>query len=618
MSQTRKIHDFLVHSQSTDADKALLMALRRAEEPYGTALLETILDRKQPASCVELIKNYPHYPDPWKKILTDRIEDLHSPLRLAADSHQAQVRFTTLSMIQEAGYGRLLDIVVRLLRDTNPKVAQRAAETLAGLGRDYSSKMFSRATNFSTVKWPQKNKNDERDHWIFLTSLDGGLRNYPLHRCPQAVYAAMCTVPATNKPFWRDRLESHHPIGKIVRNHLIHSNDPELADFFLSAFGCDELRIPVIQALSNRLHVGFVIEVMRKFSQRPDERVRRGLALVRRARWFDPQVLSPKKMDESSQPAAIDFVMALGAPVESKADFLAAISLEGCEKAGLKAVEKLSQFPQKTAAETLRRSVNSIHEKVALSALARLIQMEKHHVQRLLAEQLKSPHPRVRASARSWLKDYLLEQCRLNFDKLNHQGQSAAARALLKIDPGFQDRWRKLSADADPAHRLRAIQMARQLGWVDVTLTRLLEMTKDSDKTVASCAVAALGQAGMPAPQCLEDRLIAALQDEDMRVRANAIEAIQRRDTRSAMKLIERFANHSHNRIRANSIRTLLQWKVKSAPTALTQMLSDERPPHRQSAQWVLREVQTTEVTPDQAGLHHSNERKPDVASVGV
>ena len=533
MSQKQKIHNFLVRSKNPDADKALLLALKRAEEPYATALLETILDRKKSDSGLELIKNYPNYPDPWKDILTDRIENLHSSLQLAADSRQAQDRFTALSMIKQAGYGRLLDLVVRLLRDKNPRVATCAAESLAALGRDYSSRMFYRATEFITTSLPQRDHPDERDRWIFLTALDSALRNFLLHRSPQAVYAAMCTIPATNKQFWQNRLESFHPIGKIVRHHLIHSNDPETTNFFLSAFGCDELRIPASQALSNRLHIGFITDLIRNFTQCPDKNIRRGLGLVRQARWLDPKVFPPQNMDEPTQLAAINFVMALGAPVETKGNYLAAISTNGYETAALEAVKTLSRFPENTAAKMLRKSVNSIHETVAVSALSYLCHLEKQNLEPFLARQLNSSHPRARALARSYLKDYLLKQCQQNFDKLNIQGQSAAGRALLKIDPSFQQRWRKLSADTDPAQRLRAIKMTRQLNWVNVTLTRLLEMTNDIDKAVASCAIAALGQAGTPASRFVQNQLIDALRAGEIALAAELVG--ERSDDRSCL-----------------------------------------------------------------------------------
>ena len=43
MSQARQIYEFLARTDNGAADKALLLALGRAEEPYRTALLETLL-----------------------------------------------------------------------------------------------------------------------------------------------------------------------------------------------------------------------------------------------------------------------------------------------------------------------------------------------------------------------------------------------------------------------------------------------------------------------------------------------------------------------------------------------------------------------------------------------
>ena len=45
MSQARKIYEFLTRSRHNSVDKTLLLALRRAEPPYRTTLLETIIDK---------------------------------------------------------------------------------------------------------------------------------------------------------------------------------------------------------------------------------------------------------------------------------------------------------------------------------------------------------------------------------------------------------------------------------------------------------------------------------------------------------------------------------------------------------------------------------------------
>jgi HEAT repeat protein len=86
--------------------------------------------------------------------------------------------------------------------------------------------------------------------------------------------------------------------------------------------------------------------------------------------------------------------------------------------------------------------------------------------------------------------------------------------------------------------------------------------------------------------------LLAAMKDDDGRVRANAVEALGHCRESEACAAVEPLVHSSNNRVRANAVDALLKWKVNMAGQAIRDMCEDFRPRHRVSARWVLEKNQ--------------------------
>ena len=140
---------------------------------------------------------------------------------------------------------------------------------------------------------------------------------------------------------------------------------------------------------------------------------------------------------------------------------------------------------------------------------------------------------------------------------------------------------------------------------VDKCLDTFVQLARDPDHKVRSCAVAGLGGYRRQTP-AVNEQLEAALADRNDRVRANAIEALERTAPPEKAEDISRFIHDDNNRVRANAIKALLHWKVASAQEAIAQMLIDPRPKHRISARWVA----------GQMGMDHNDRIMPTQSTV--
>jgi HEAT repeat protein len=81
------------------------------------------------------------------------------------------------------------------------------------------------------------------------------------------------------------------------------------------------------------------------------------------------------------------------------------------------------------------------------------------------------------------------------------------------------------------------------------------------------------------------------LQDNDPRVRANAVEVLEDRADPEFIPALAQRALGAGGRERANAIKAMHRMKVGTAGSQLFQMLRDTRAEHRISAMWAMKQI---------------------------
>ena len=92
--------------------------------------------------------------------------------------------------------------------------------------------------------------------------------------------------------------------------------------------------------------------------------------------------------------------------------------------------------------------------------------------------------------------------------------------------------------------------------------------------------------------------LRAALSDQDQRVQANAIEAIDVVGGTDEIGLLRPKLDADNNRVRANAVHVLLKRRVREAATALLEMLNHPNRGFRLSAVWLARQMRLRTLLP--------------------
>ena len=86
--------------------------------------------------------------------------------------------------------------------------------------------------------------------------------------------------------------------------------------------------------------------------------------------------------------------------------------------------------------------------------------------------------------------------------------------------------------------------------------------------------------------------LRAAADDQDERVQANAIEALEVLDSEDRRRCTEPKLESPNSRVRANAVKSLLRAELHQAGEILLDMLEDSSPAHRLSALWVVERLE--------------------------
>lgn len=603
MSQARHIYQFLARSANTAADDALLLSLPRAEEPYRSLLLDTLLERAQPPALAQLLRQYHQFPPLWRNLILDQPQKLLPALWRTAQADQPQARLNALDVVAQACLLNAADLVALLLRDPDPQVHQRAGAVLLDLARACRDQQphaapppAHRPLAPDRSPDPQPDPQFLADRNKLLAALQTAVGGFDDHRSADALLAALLLVSATNHLFWLGRLEPYGPVGKAVRELLLESDQPELAWFCISALGHPSLRAVAARALAYHQRLDYILAAALAYHDLRNESLRAALKRVKQPRWLDDRPLPADQFSPPAAEALVALIADVEAPPPAKLAHLITLAHAAAPRAALRAVAALARLDKPLALKALLRLACSAREPVALAAAAHLSRLDRPRARRLAVALLSSPHPRLRRWAARAVGDFAFAQYWENFDRLPHSQRLYVGRALFKIGPLALQRLHERARSPEPAQRLRAIRIARLARQVQAALPLLLELARDPSPTVRSCALAALGELPQPDPQARQ-LLLAALADPDYRARANAVEALERlADPQLAAALLP-FARHPHPRLRANALKALLRCNSPAATQNLKTMLADPRPPHRRSARWVLKQFNAASST---------------------
>jgi HEAT repeat protein len=615
-----QILQILVSSANEAADDVLLEGLRLGVEIEKSLMLDALLARKTTHGLGGVIENFDELPEKLQATVLRHIKILHHALRECGRSDRSEMRLAAMKLIALSRQGKLAYVLSENLHDPDEDLGKAAVEAMVGLARWLNGTVrqlqdMYRAPNESgeqTGKQPEQaageNAEPSQRPPIDLDAAYKELmeqrveievavaRALDVHRgkyIQEILRAAMllCDWPGS-KTLAILHTAKHGGQSPMVRK-LQQPPTAECVDAFLLGATHGQLRLHFGTAFSNIKDAPVLDAMLRKTHWLKDHQLQLCMHQVTRGIWWqEVELLHDIERRGPEEAAQIgEWLAASGMHDIMQDERFSRLAEHARESlpARLRLLRIAMKRKRGASVQYLRRMLTDPDERIMRMAAREIVRRKPADAENILLQLMTNAPESVRGVISRSVGQAGFENFWNRFDRLDKSTRKQAGKAMLKLLPDGATRLSRRLSSGPIEQRLKALQMTQELGLAEQLKDALATLASHPHAKVRSKAVSVLGNLENVSIDVLLDRV---LNDTDSRVRANAIEVLETRPAVQFIPLLaERAKTGQHNRERANAIKALHRMKVGNVGPQLIAMLHDERPEHRISALWALKQM---------------------------
>lgn len=579
----RRLIEHLAQLDNPAVDEALLEALALGEDDEKRNALDLLLRRGKATGLLGLLRRYDRLSSTLQESVRAASDIMRPFVRTASTTGDIPLRVSAMRYVTQVGDIDLADAVVANIGGRSEGLCQAAAKALL--------RLVERSTPAQRPAIEQAIA-DALDQPGGTSSPDLVRRALALADHPGSPILAICDTPRHRAHAVIVRRIQDPPAPGGAAAMCLAAARHRLGNHFGVSVGATEQH-PVLADLAQQHH------------RLRDCRVELAAGRTRRGIWFDPESLvSFVRRRPDTACSVIDWIVAgKGVPTDRDKLLLRLVQSfpedRGIRLAALRATPNIEQH------HTLLALLGGNDEPVARMALRQLVARNIEGLHGILLRRLPTAPPTLREAIARVVGRDSFEGYWQKFESLPVAERKRAGQALIKVMPETLAQLERVLRTGELPARLKALQVADELNvTADLKPTLDFLCTDPRSSKVRSKAVLLLGRiadGGGP--------VMRALGDTDPRVRANAVDALRMRliERRSGgprvTDLLRRRADGSENRERANAAAALHILNEVDAGALLQRMLRDDRPAHRISALWAVRQTTSSATLPTVADL---------------
>lgn len=609
----------LVASKNEAADDLLLQALAVGVESEQAVILEALFKRETAHGLSGVIGFYESLPENLQLVVLDNIKLLHHALRECGRSDDPDRRKAALKLIALGRQGKLAYILSENLHDPNEDFSKAAVDALVALARWVATeaKRLQQGAAFrvqgpvdaaaiaSSSPNPEPRalnaalnlaENDYQDLIEQRPEIEQAVaRAMDVHRGKhgqELLRAALllCDWPGS-KTMSILHTAKHGGQSPMVRR-LQQPPSSEHVDAFLLGASHGQLRSHFGVVFSHIEEAPVLDALLRKTHWVKDHQLQLCIHQVSRGKWWsDAELLHDiTRRDPIDAAKVAEWIAVSGihdVMQDERLDRIRAYVGDNFD-AKLRLLRIALRRPRRgSSVQLLKSFLSDPDERIVRMAARDIVRRKPQDFENMLLQLMTTAPESVRRVVSRSIGQSGFDQFWNRFDVLHRDTRKQAGRAMLKVLPDAIPRLSRRLLTGPLPERLKAMQIVQELDLCDTLRPALMQLCGDSNPKLRSKAVSILGEDPASAPTIL-DRV---LQDTDPRVRANAIEVLEHKQKVEYLPLLAQRARASNSRERANAIKAMHRMKVKAATASLDLMLRDERPEHRISAMWTLKQI---------------------------
>jgi HEAT repeat protein len=593
----------LVSSPNQAADDLLLEALRVGSVQEQGVALDALIRRETTRGLGGVIGMYHTLPQPLQIDILNRIKQFHHALRECGRSDDVNVRLAAMKLIALGRQGKLAYVLSENLHDTDETLSKAATEAMVALARWISTE--TRKLNSGQTE-TKDSRPSERGSGSLATSYKFLMENRP--EIESAVARAMdvhrgkhgqellraglllCDWPGSKTLAILDttkhggqspmvRRLQQPPASEHVEAFLLGASHGGLRSHFGIVFSHIE-EAPVLDAL------------LRKTHWLKDQQLQLCMHQVGRGVWWGDRELS---RDIERRPPEDAAKIAEWLAVSGLHDVMQDERMEQLRRhAGddfssrLRLLRLAIQRKRGASVNLIKSFLADPDERLVRMAAREIVRRKPTDFENVLLQLMTSAAESVRRVVSRAIGQEGFEHYWQRFDRMDRPTRRQAGRAMIKLLPDAGQRLARRLNSGPVEQRIKAMQIVQELGLAEQMRASISPLCSHPNAKVRSKAVSVMAEVTAVSPDALLEKV---LNDSDPRVRANAIEVLETRRSAEFVPLLAQRARSSHSRERANAIKAMARMKVGTASTQLLAMLRDDRPEHRISAMWALRQI---------------------------
>jgi len=586
----------LVETKNEAADALLLEALDIGTEHEKSVALSALFRRKTLRGMSGVVTRYARLPESLQLQVLENIKLFHTALRECGRSEENATRLAAMKLIALGRQGKLAYVLSENLHELHDDLSKAAVEAMVALARWVATE--TRALQRGRLQ----NVAGEETATVYTALIENRgeiesavARAMDVHRGRHGQDLLRAALLLADMPGSKTlailHTTKHGGQSPMVRR-LQQPPAAEHVEAFLLGATHGQLRSHFGIVFSHIEEAPVLDAILRKTHWLKDQQLQICMHQVTRGVWWGENELMHDIDRRTPGDAALiaDWVASSGMHDVTQDERMMTLTRHAREDfdARLRILRLAIARKRGTSVGLIKEFLYDPDERLVRMAAREIIRRRPIDFENTLLQMMTGAPGSVRRVISRSIGQVGFDHFWNRFDRMEKPVRKQAGRATMKLLPDAPTRLSRRLTSGPPEQRVKALQIVQELELAEQLQNSIIPLCSFPNAKVRSKAVSTLGAIANAASDILLEKV---LNDPDARVRANAIEVLEARKSTQFVATLAQRARVGVNRERANAIKALGKLKVQNASTHLLEMLRDERPEHKISAMWTLRQI---------------------------